>query len=218
MTGTSRRKLTEPLETVTAVFGTLLIVALVIGALLAVFGSGSLGGFGKAATVCATQPGISISSTPGAQVQAFATRPGSSLNLITPLQACATHPGLGQRVLFTLTEMPTILVWGGVLLLIWLILRAARRSGPFTPEVAAAMRLLGWFIIVGAVAAAAVQGFALDRLLNTMLVQRSDYGDAITFPVHALVPVPALAGVALLSFARIIRAGAAMDEEIKGTV
>lgn len=218
MTGTSRRKLTEPLETLTAVFGTLLIAFLAIGAVSAVFGTGSVGGFGKAAAVCATEPVSSVSSSPFSHLQAFATRPGSSLNLNTPVEACATHPALGQRLLFTLTELPATLVWGGVLLLIWWMLRAARCSGPFTLEVATVMRLLGWFIIVGAIAAAAVQGFALDQLLNTMLVQQNDFGDAIFFPVHALVPVPALAGVALLTFARIIRAGAAMDEEIKGTV
>jgi len=40
----------------------------------------------------------------------------------------------------------------------------------------------------------------------------------VTVPFHALLPVAALAGAALLTFARIIRVGAAMDEEIKGTV
>jgi hypothetical protein len=40
----------------------------------------------------------------------------------------------------------------------------------------------------------------------------------ITAPFVALLPVPALAGAALLTFARIIRLGADMDDEIKGTV
>jgi hypothetical protein len=40
----------------------------------------------------------------------------------------------------------------------------------------------------------------------------------ITLPFHALLPVAALTGAALLTFARIIRVGAAMDDEIKGTV
>ena len=37
-------------------------------------------------------------------------------------------------------------------------------------------------------------------------------------PLRALLPVPALAGAALLTFARITQAGAVMDEEIKATV
>jgi hypothetical protein len=80
------------------------------------------------------------------------------------------------------------------------------------------MRRLGWLIIAGSVAAAAVQGFALDQLLNTMLTPPGSFGDVISEPIHALVPVPALAGAALLTFARIIRLGAEMDDEIKGTV
>jgi ABC-type Fe3+-siderophore transport system permease subunit len=37
-------------------------------------------------------------------------------------------------------------------------------------------------------------------------------------PLRALFPVAALGGAGLLSFARIIRLGAAMDEEIRATV
>jgi hypothetical protein len=66
--------------------------------------------------------------------------------------------------------------------------------------------------------AAAVQGFALDQLLNTVLVARDHFGDAVTVPIHALLPVPVLAGAALLTFARIIRLGADMDNAIKATV
>ena len=36
--------------------------------------------------------------------------------------------------------------------------------------------------------------------------------------LHALLPVPALAGVGLLTFARITRAGVALDEEVRATV
>jgi hypothetical protein len=36
--------------------------------------------------------------------------------------------------------------------------------------------------------------------------------------VRAVMPVPALAGAALLTLARIFRVGAAMHDELKGTV
>jgi hypothetical protein len=55
-------------------------------------------------------------------------------------------------------------------------------------------------------------------LLNTMLVAQNYFGDALAGPIHALLPVPVLAGAALLTFARIIRAGADMDDELKATV
>ena len=37
-------------------------------------------------------------------------------------------------------------------------------------------------------------------------------------PLKALFPVPALAGAALLTFGRMTRAAAVMDEELKSTV
>ncbi len=42
--------------------------------------------------------------------------------------------------------------------------------------------------------------------------------DPDTQMIRALLPVPALAGSALLAFARIIKAGALMDDEIKATI
>jgi hypothetical protein len=80
------------------------------------------------------------------------------------------------------------------------------------------MRRLGWLIIAGTAAATAVQGFALDQLLNTMLTPPTGYGDAFLEPFRALLPVPVLAGAALLTFARIIRLGADMDDQIRATV
>lgn len=134
------------------------------------------------------------------------------------LQACASHPGTGQRILYTLTDLPGLLVWACVLFLLWRVLVAARRDGPFTVQVATAIRRLGWVIIVGNLAVGAVQGFALDQLLNTMLTVRDEYGDAITGTLHALFPVPVLVGAALLTFARIFRLGAQMDDDLQGTV
>jgi hypothetical protein len=217
MMTTRRPRLTEPLGSVTALFGGLLLFAVAASIVFTVFGSGSLGGFGHT-TICATQPNTGYGGSDWASHLDVAARPGASISINGTLQACADHPAVGQRILYTLMSLPGLLVWGSVLFLLWRVIRAARQSGPFTVPVAVAMRRLGWLIIGGCVAAAAVQGFALDQLLNTMLTPRDHFGDLISEPVRALLPVPALAGAALLTFARIIRLGADMDDEIKGTV
>ena len=217
MMTTERRKLTEPLGSVTVIFGGLLLAFTVIGVILALTGSGSLWGFGHAA-ICATQPGTYESSDWATASLGVTARPGASIAVNGALQACAAHPGTGQRALYTLTSLPGWLVWGCVLFLLWRVISAVRRTGPFTAQAAAAMRRLGWLILAGSVAAALIQGFALDQLLNTMLVPRTSFYNLITAPLYALLPVPALAGAALLTFARFIRLGAEMDDEIKGTV
>jgi len=217
MTTTQRRKLTEPLGSVTAIFGGLLLAVTVVGIIAALFGSGSVWGFGHA-VICATQPGTYGSGDWTTAHLGVTARPGASIAVNGALRACAAHPGTGQRVLYTLTSLPGWLVWGCVLFLLWRVISAARRTGPFTVQAAAAMRRLGWLILAGSVAAALIQGFALDQLLNTMLVPRTSFYDLITAPLYALLPVPALAGAALLTFARFIRLGAEMDDEIKATV
>jgi hypothetical protein len=217
MMTTERRKLTEPLGSVTAIFGGLLLLVTVVGVIVTLAGSGSLWGFGHEA-ICATQPGTYGSSDWGTAHLGVTARPGASIAVNGALQACAAHPGTGQRALYTLMGLPGWLVWGCVLFLLWRVISSARLTGPFTVQAAAAMRRLGWLILAGSVAAALIQGFALDQLLNTMLVPRTSFYNLITAPLYALLPVPALAGAALLTFARFIRLGAEMDDEIQGTV
>jgi hypothetical protein len=215
MMTTPRRKLTEPLGSVTEFLGLMLLFLLVAVLGFTAFGSGSIGGFGDA-SVCVTQPGnIGDSSW---TTQLATARPGASIQINGQVQACADHPSFGQRVLYTLTGLPGLLVWGSVLFLLWRVIVAARRTGPFTISVATAMRRLGWVILVGTVAATAIQGLATDQLLNEMIRPGSGYADGLIEPIRAMVPVPLLAGSALLTFARIMRRGADMDDEIKGTV
>ena len=89
----------------------------------------------------------------------------------------------------------------------------ARRNGPFTPRVATAMRRFGWFIIIGSTVAAVVHLIAIDALLTIMTKITSPFPNLILVPLH--LPIPILTGAALLTFARIITAGAAMDAEIR---
>jgi hypothetical protein len=213
-----RRRLTEPLESITAFFGVVTVLSLLAGAVFIMFGIGSVGGFGHGVDICATQPSAGYDNAGPYSHPGVAARPGAYIQINGTLQACASHPGIGQRILYTLTDLPGLLVWACVLFLLWRVLLAARRDGPFTVQVATAIRRLGWVIIAGNLAVGAVQGFALDQLLNTMLTVRDDYGDAITGIAHALFPVPVLVGAALLTFARIFRLGAQMDDDLQGTV
>jgi hypothetical protein len=211
-------KLVEPLHSTMVFTGTLLLFLMVLIAILAVSGNGgSVGGFGDT-TVCATQLHTSYGQSPTdlAGLPGTTVKPGVGLSVNGTLQACAAHPSLGQRFWYTLTTLPASLIWSGVLFLLWRLTVIARRFGPFTIQVAARMRLLGWFTLVGSVVAAAVQGFATDVLLNSMFRDQNAFGDAI--PLHVSLAVPVLAAVVLLTFARFIRVGVAMDEEIKGTV
>ncbi len=208
--------LTKPLRRVTYFLGWPTIVILAAGTVLAAAGSGSIFGFGQS-QICATRPRSSYSESNWTNYLGIRVRPSATITINGTLQACTAHPSFGQRVLFTLTEVPEALLWGLVLLLLWQLLRTADRDGPFTAPVATAMRRLGWLILIGSLVVASVQGTALDALLRTVLYNAGGYGDAVP-DFTSVLPVPLLAWAALLSFGRIIRVGVKMDEEIRATV
>jgi Protein of unknown function (DUF2975) len=211
-TSDERRRLTEPLESVTTFFGALMIIgSLVVGAFL-VFGSGAYGG---SSSVCVTQPGSQYTGG-GWSFPSISARPGNSVSFVGALHACANNPTPGEQALNYVAGLPTVLFWAGLLFLLWRMLVTARRNGPFTPRVAAALRRLGWFIIIGSTAAAVVQGIATDALVAMMTNVGQPFASLIEVPLR--LPVPVLTGAALLTFARIVRAGVAMDAEIQGTI
>jgi hypothetical protein len=211
-TSNERRRLTEPLGWVTTFFGGLMIIAALIGTAFLVFGSGTFGGV--PGFVCVTQPGTEYGGD--WSTAAVTARPGHSINIIGSLQVCADHATLGEDALSIMAALPAVLFWGGVLFMLWRIMVTARRNGPFTRRVAAAVQRLGWFIIIGSTAAAVVHLLAIDTLLTTMTKITSPFPNLILVPLH--MPIPILTGAALLTFARIVRAGAVMDAEIQATI
>ena len=208
-----RRRLTEPLGSVTTFFGALMIIAALAGVAFLVFGSSTYGGLPGA--VCVTQPGTQYGNGDW-NTSAVTARPGHSISIIGNLEVCADHATLGEQALNIVVYLPAVLFWGGVLFLLWRMMVTARRNGPFTPRVAAAMRRLGWFIIIGSTAAAVVHLIATDTLLTIMTRITNPFPNLILVPLHLTIPV--LTGAALLTFARIVKAGAAMDAEIRATI
>jgi hypothetical protein len=214
MTSNERGGLTEPLESVTRFFGALMIIAALVGVTYLVFGSGGTYG-GLPGNVCVTQPGTEYNSS-NWNTPFVTARPGHSVSIIGSVSVCADHATLGEQALGVVAALPAVLFWGGVLFMLWRIMVTARRNGPFTRRGAAAVQRLGWFVIIGSTAAAVVHLVAVDTLLTTMTKITNPFPDLILVPLH--MPVPLLAGAALLTFARIVRAGAVMDAEIQATI
>jgi hypothetical protein len=214
-TSDERSRLTEPLESVTAFFGGLMILAALVGVAFLVFGSGTFGGLSS--SVCVTQPGAQYGDSGwNVPVEVVAARPGNSVSIAGALVACADHATVGEQALSIVAGLSAVVFWGSLLFLLWRMIVTARRHGPFTQRGAAALRRLGWFIIIGAATAAVVRLIAIDTLLSMMTSVGQPFANLLEVPLH--MPVPLLTGAALLTFARIIRVGAAMDAEIQGTI
>jgi hypothetical protein len=209
------RKLTQPLASIAGLYGRFLILYLGLVVFLDHgFASGGLRG-----SVC-----VDTGHPYGGAAKGFAASPGASLSLAGDVRACALHPSIWQWGLFLLTKLPGLALWGCLLLLIWRLIREANSTGPFTPRAAAVIRQLGWVIIAGSMIAGALGHLGADMLTSMLMTPATFDAKGIVVdvlaaaPFKALVPVPALAGAALLTFARIIRVGAVMDDEIKATV
>jgi hypothetical protein len=208
---------TQPLRAVTGLYGRYLVLYVVLAAIAAV---GYVGGGAIRGSFCvATGFPTSVSAIRGP-----VAKPGAWITGDGTVTACALHPGAAQWALYLLTKLPVVLLWASILLLVWQLIRTAERTGPFTPQVSALMWQLGWTVIAGAVLAGMLRQLGVD-LLTGMLMTPRVYGPGFTAvdvlvgaTLRALFPVALLAGAGLLSFARIIRLGAAMDEEIKATV
>ncbi len=119
--------------------------------------------------------------------------------------------------------LPGPLLWATVLLMIWQLVREAQRNGPFTARTAAIMWRLGLVVLIGAAIAGAIRELGSDLLVRTLMANPPYPGlgmplDVVYGALRALLPVPLLAGAALLSFARVTRAGVVLDEEVKATV
>jgi hypothetical protein len=212
-TNSERRGLTEPLESVTTFFGALMIIAALVGVAFLVFSSGGTYG-GLPGAVCVTNPGTEYSGD--WHTAAVTAQPGHSVSIIGSLEVCADHATPGEQALGVVAALPAVLFWGGVLFLLWRMMVTARRNGPFTPRVAVAVRRLGWFVIVGSTIAAVIHLIAVDTLLTIMTRIDNPFPNLILVPLH--MPVPVLVGAALLTFARIVTVGAAMDAEIQATI
>ena len=159
----------------------------------------------------------------GGSARGFAARPGASLSVGGDVTVCALHPSLGQWALYLLNKLPELVLWGCLLLLIWRLISEAARRGPFTPRAAAIVELLGWTVLGGTYIARALENLGAD-VLTRMLMTPATYSgggtvaDVVFGSLTALLPGPALAGAALLTFARITQVGVVLDDEVKATV
>jgi hypothetical protein len=205
-------RLTEPLESVTLLVGVLLLSAVAGVAAVLVSSQTAL-----SPSLCVHQPQAQYGSGDWTQTLVTA-RPGASVSIDGSLQACLGHPGAGQWVLHGLMLIPPVIVWTGSLFLLWRMMRMARVTGPFTPQVASAMRRLGWFILGGSVTASVIHAAALGGLLVQMVNLPGPFAFVIEGAVRGVLPFPLLAAAALLTLARITRLGAVMDDEIRATV
>jgi hypothetical protein len=195
---------------------TLIVGLLVTGLVLLPWNHISLGGYGSG-PACATVPVNGLTESGGGPVLAH-VRTGGSASTGGQVMVCANQPTLSQRTLVTLTQIPTVVLYVAILLLLWWLVRTVRRTGPFAPLVAARLRFLAWFILAGVLVVTAGQSVAGSAFASTVVADSVPViSNAVNAELNSWVP-PVLIACGLLTLARVLRVGARMSEDLAGTV
>ncbi|MBW8483827.1 DUF2975 domain-containing protein [Actinomadura parmotrematis] len=205
-------------------FGFFLLAACALAAigLLLFSDHADIAGLGRGGTVCIS-PDLQVAGTgledmPLLQhaLKLGHTSPNARISM------CAAAPTMAQRALSALAQLPVSLLYLAVFFLFARTVRAAEADGPFTPRVAGLLRAAGWTLLVGGYLAHAVQDTAGGALENTFAVRGDVFfhttgdivlGGVVTFPLWTL-----LAGLGLLTIARILKVGARMHDELAATI
>ncbi|MGH3399940.1 MAG: DUF2975 domain-containing protein [Streptosporangiaceae bacterium] len=216
MTGGMDRKLTQPLGGAVATILMFIGALLVTGLLLLPWNHVSLGGYGTG-PACATVPLNGITEADTGKLLAH-LRPGAYASTGEHVLACVNRPTLGQRTLVTLTQIPTVVLYLAILLLLWQLVSTARRAGPFAPLMAARLRFLAWFILVGVLMVTAGESIAQSVYASTVVADSVPVvSNVVNAELSGFVP-PVLIACGLLTLARVMRLGARMSDDLAGTV
>jgi hypothetical protein len=220
-----RRRLVQPLGGIVLFVGVLALAALLFAGIGTVTGSGTgavlplsypAGGWQP---VCADANinGMSLSGNGPTLVGAPGTTSvGGPSN---PLSVCVMNATGGQRALAYLGSAPQTLLKLAIFVLVAWLLLVARRQGPFAPRVHRMLVVLGWLVIAGsAVASVAHDVAGAYFLASAVTVPVPVKDDVLSALYGAVLGAPVLVGCAVLTLARIIRAGSLMRDDLEGTV
>ena len=202
-------KLLEPLSTVVAIALRVLVGVVVVGFVLSLFHTGIHVGWGRDA--CVSTDWLSESSS-GAAAE-FGAKAGAVVDA-TP-RYCASDPSTYQSALGALGELPSFVFLMGGLFVLNGVLRTATREGVYTLRTAARLRLLGWWLLLGGLIAEGIEAGTKTALLSTLA---TDVPSDAWLAMWSTPYFKLFAALGLIAFARVMRVGVAMREDLDGTV
>jgi hypothetical protein len=201
----------EPIASTVGVLSGLTGALLTLITLTTVFGSGSLFGFGER-EVCATGPVGLFGARTDATIRGLSA---TSRVFAGQVMLCDQHPSVGLRLVGTFTTLPSFLLFLGFLLLVHRLVRAAQTHGIYSSETVRRVRSLGWYVLVGDLAAATLEAIMRGGVFAAQL-PRAGWATGLS-TWHTSLSV-LLAGIGVITFARVMAVGATMREDLEGTV
>lgn len=206
-----------PIELAVTVVAALLALLLVVAIPLAVFGSGAVLGLGDEEACATVRPG----TVPYGVADGLPRSEGvdglhrDARTWPERIEVCDRHPSTGVKAAATGGGAADVAVLVGFLVLTRRLIRTARHRGLFTPAVAAATGLLGWFLLLGSLGAAVVQALADGVVISSAV---DDVGWADGLRDFDMPWTLVLVGVGVLTVARVIRGAVALQDDVDATI
>jgi len=220
-----RRRLVQPLGGIVLFVGVLALLALLFSGIGTVTGSGMSAVLPLSYPAGGWQPVCADASINGMSFNGdgptLVGAPGATSvsGPSNPMSVCVMHAAGGQRALAYLGSAPPTLFKLAIFVLVSWLLLVARREGPFAPRVHRMLMVLGWFVIAGSVVASVAHGVGGAYFLaSAVTVPVPVKADVLSALYDAVLGAPVLVGCAVLTLARIMRAGSLMRDDLEGTV
>lgn len=204
----------EPMRTTAQT--TLIAVAAVViaAAITALFGLNNAFGIGQSHSTCTVAPsGLLKFNGSGANLGGLTS---GVTTFAESFNVCDQRPGTMQKFLVGASQAPTFLLLIGIAYLVVRLTRSVARDGIYTTRCAAQIRWLAWALLIGGLAASAVEAGARESLLASM----TDYslGASAFFQFWSFPWTFLFVTMGLLTFARFLRVGVRIREENDGTI
>ncbi|GAA2301960.1 hypothetical protein GCM10010149_59080 [Nonomuraea roseoviolacea subsp. roseoviolacea] len=175
------------------------VAAIVNGDQVSVLGIG-------ADSVCQDDPSISVDP----QLLQSLAKPDAQM-MAAVMRFC-DHTVSAEQALLTVAKSVTDAIFAyGSIYLLWRLIRVATREGAYATAVVRRLRVLGWWLFAGGALSSMIVSVVEYRLRMTLQYNVSYAWPQ--FPVSIL-----LTGLGVITFARIMRIGVAMREDLEGTV
>lgn len=182
----------------------LLYVALGLSAVVAVVGVRAM----------AVRDPITVTVGAGVHVASGAVTgllPGARLDSGGDVQVLVDHPSTGQVAWHAAQVVPWYLLAVFTLAMLLLVVRAARRGDPFAAANVRRLRIVGWVVFLGSIAAFYVELWAGFELSTTVVADPPNTGAEVPL-------VWCLCGFGFLALAEIIKRGRALQSELAGVI
>ena len=208
-----------PFEACVTFLSAVVVVLLAITIPIALIGSGSIAGIGDSEACAAARPGVvpyGERDVPGHGDPIFVPGLHADASVsVHEVEVCDQAPSAAVKVAESAGRGAELALFAGFLLLARRLIRSARRDGLFTAQVAARTRTLGWFLLLGPLAAAALHATADGIVLSSAI---HDVGWSTGLRTADVPLTLVVVGLGVLTVSRMMRRAVMLQDEADATI